>query len=98
MKIEIPQLKKSFEAAAGVNLLAKLVSEQVPIAHSCAGDGVCGTCSIQIEGPGLPSESDRELRLRKKQLKGHEPKNCRFACLLKIPDSSKTWVLSSDYW
>jgi ferredoxin len=98
MKIEIPQLNKSFESSGDVNLLAKLVSEQIPIAHSCAGDGVCGTCSINIEGAELPEESEREKRLRKKQRREHEPKNCRFACLLKVPHSSKTWVLRTDYW
>ena len=98
MKIESPQLSKSIEGEAGANLLAKLVEERVPVAHSCAGEGVCGQCWIQIDGNDLAPESDREKKLRKKQGRAAEPKNCRFACLLKIPDSSKTWVLRTDYW
>lgn len=98
MKIKIPALQRELTAEAGANLLATLVQEKIPIAHSCAGDGVCGTCLIHIEGADVPAEGNQELRLKLKQCKEMPPANTRFACLTNVPESSKTWVLRTDYW
>jgi ferredoxin len=92
----MPQLKKEIlNCAAGANLLALLGQHRIPIARSCGGDGVCGTCRVRLEGDDIPPPTKAELILiKKQQLDSGE----RVACLLIIPKSSKTWVLRSDYW
>lgn len=97
MKILIPQLQKELEASAGANLLTVLVAAKLPLAHSCAGEGVCATCVVKIEGGDLPPLTERETRLIKKLGRKFHA-NQRFACLVKVPESSKTWVLSTEYW
>jgi len=79
----------------GANLLTILVSHGVPIAQSCGGDGVCGTCAIQITGEDVPTESALEKKVKRMQkVSEHE----RMSCLIKVPRSSKTWVLRCNYW
>jgi ferredoxin, 2Fe-2S len=102
VRIEIPQLKMLIEldeaeriASQNDNLLTILVSHGVPIAQSCGGDGVCGTCSIEIVGEGIPEESAYEKKLKRLQ---KVPPQQRISCLIKVPKSSKTWVLHCNYW
>ena len=96
MKIVLPQLGLELESGeTPANLLSFLSRHGVPVARSCGGDGVCGTCRLRVEGDDQPVASAGEIRLRKKQgARAGE----RFACLVDLPVSSKTWVLRCDYW
>jgi 2Fe-2S ferredoxin len=48
MKIHMPQLSKTLECEAGANLFRFLRENQVALASSCKGDGICGKCVVQI--------------------------------------------------
>lgn len=95
-KILIPQLRLTIEAGPEANLLNLLVKAKVPLAHSCAGDGVCGTCYLYIEGEQIPLATAAEIKvLKRTALK--DPR-ARIACLVKTPKVPINWVLSTDYW
>jgi 2Fe-2S ferredoxin len=96
MRIEIPKLGRVIEnVPANANLLTVLSMVGVPIARSCAGDGVCGTCAISLTGEGIPPMSSFEKKLLMKQ---NKDSRLRIACLIKIPELSKTWVVDATYW
>jgi ferredoxin len=98
VRIELPQLGLVIDdAPAGANLLALLASHKVPLARSCGGDGVCGTCRVQIEGDDVPARSSHEARLHKKQSRVASDDD-RYACTIQIPATSKKWVLRTRYW
>lgn len=96
MRLELPQLKRVIEVSEPGNLLLILRTHKVPIASSCSGEGVCGTCGIVVEGDGVPPVGKHEARLLA-QL-SQSPKHSRMACLVDVPVASKTWVISSSYW
>lgn len=96
MRIEIPKLTIVIEnAREGDNLLALLALKGVPIARSCGGDGVCASCAVWISGDDVPEVSSAEKRLLSRQ---HKNPQMRIACLVKLPSTSKTWVIDADYW
>ncbi len=47
-KIKVTKSQKVFEVPVGANLMKSLLENNLPVASSCDGDGVCGKCSIQI--------------------------------------------------
>jgi len=94
--ISLPQLSLEIDSGPEpVNLLSLLGRHRVPLARSCGGDGVCGTCRLRIEGKDLPAISGAETKLAKRQGANEGE---RFACLVEVPASSKTWALRCDYW
>ena len=104
MKIELPQLHKAIELKTidrPVSLLSVLVAHKIPIAHSCSGEGVCGTCWVEIEGNGIPKRTNESQKLWSKQFPQTTQKESQyFACLTLIrpEDSSKTWVVRCPSW
>lgn len=46
--LRIPQLKKEFEVPLGSNLMEFLLQNDIPVASSCHGDGVCGKCRMTL--------------------------------------------------
>lgn len=103
MIVELPQLGRTLVAEAGDNLLTLLQRERVPIAHSCAGEGVCGTCVLRLEGDGTGSPGAHEKRLIERQIpparrSAAGPGELRMACLVTVPATSNKWTLRTDYW
>ena len=47
------------------NVLSSLIKNEIPISHSCGGNGTCGTCQITIlknaEGVLNPNELETEM-------------------------------------
>jgi ferredoxin, 2Fe-2S len=68
MKIELPQLNKTFDAPQGENVFHFLRAQQVAVASSCKGDGICGKCVVQVPKglENLSPATDLELKLREK--------------------------------
>lgn len=46
--VKLPQLNRSFEAPAGANLMQFLLDQQIPVASSCLGDGICSKCRVRV--------------------------------------------------
>ena len=59
-KIFVPQKKLTFEAEGGENLMSFLIAQQLPVASSCLGDGVCSMCRVKIKG-NIPPPVDYEI-------------------------------------
>ncbi len=49
MKISLPQLNKTLEGNPEESLFQILRKNDIPVASSCLGDGVCGKCRLKIE-------------------------------------------------
>ncbi len=106
MKINVPQknLSESNFIDLDQNLLNWIRDQGLPLASSCAGQGVCGTCQIFIIPE--PPFSESEIKV----LKAHGLENkltsrgaVRIACQIRIRDllaqgPSKTWEVFSDSW
>lgn len=92
VKIALPQLQRVIEAEVGDNLLTLLRRASVPVAHSCAGEGICGTCRVRIEGVKISSPSNAEQQLSKRH---RCPSGTRFACLVTVESDCK---VTTDYW
>ncbi len=85
---------KSFEVVAGMPLMAALLSQGIPVASSCLGDGVCSKCRIRIVGgqENLSSESALEKELR---AKNKITESFRISCQTKILGDI---TVDTDYW
>lgn len=61
---------RSVECLAGANLRMVLLRARLPLyndaaqALNCRGRGVCGTCTVRIEGPVSEPSAAERLRLR----------------------------------
>jgi ferredoxin len=96
MPVSLPQIGRVVEATPGVDLLTLLVNHGVPLARSCSGAGVCGTCRVKIRGSHLPQPSVQEKQVAKKN--GFVDSAERLACLLAIPSANIDWVVETTYW
>jgi 2Fe-2S ferredoxin len=76
------------------NLMATLRGNQVPVASSCQGDGVCGKCRIQIlagaEKLSPPNATEQFLRQRYR-LAPNERISCQTQVLGDI-------LIDTTYW
>ncbi len=97
--VQLPQLNLEFmvesSSARELSLLSFLLEKEVPLSHSCAGQAVCGTCAVFLEGDKIPTPTPSELKLIQKQGKdGH----CRFACQIFFPHEAFVWIVKTPYW
>ena len=102
-KIHLPQLRKSFdfdsEANREMSLLTALLRVGVPMAHSCAGEGICGTCACEIKSKQVtqvPRLSVQEEKLQTKHKLSH-PKT-RFSCLIALKLLPEECEIFTSYW
>lgn len=60
--------KADLQVSSGSNLMKVLLDNQIPVASSCHGDGVCGKCVIRImEGENnLSPKNEVEIFLKDK--------------------------------
>lgn len=93
-KLRFAKNQKVLEATSGSNLMKCLLDNNIPVASSCGGDGVCGKCQIQVvEGmQNLNQENETELFLRERY---KTSKETRFACQCEIQGDL---VLDAKYW
>lgn len=64
------------------SLLDVLLDAKIPIAHSCGGNGTCGTCLCRIEAKaGLPKRNEIEAEMAEERLFANEE---RLACQIKL--------------
>lgn len=68
MKISLPQLGKTLEHDGKKRIFDVLLDNQIPIASSCRGNGICHWCKVQISGSEVKlsalSKREKEANLR----------------------------------
>lgn len=90
-KVFIPQKNITLIADKGENLMAFLRKNDVPVASSCLGDGICGKCKMFITGTISEKASlEKETLLRNKALESE-----RLSCQISI---SADLEVRTTYW
>ncbi len=90
-KITIPQKNKVLQASAGMNLMQALRKENIPVASSCLGDGICGKCRMIVEGPVADPKSLELTTLHRNEI----PEPERLSCQIQIEGDL---ILTTTYW
>lgn len=64
--ISFAKNRSPIECLEGINLMQMLQSQQIPVASSCLGDGICGKCKVQVlsGAENLSPIADREQFLK----------------------------------
>ena len=90
-KITLPQKNITFVIPVGTNLMKALLANNIPVASSCLGDGICGKCRMTVIGiVAEASEIETKTRLR-----NQIPETERLACQIAV---EKDLVVSTSYW
>ncbi|MGZ3772894.1 MAG: 2Fe-2S iron-sulfur cluster-binding protein [Pseudobdellovibrionaceae bacterium] len=79
---------------AGANLMNALLDENIPVASSCNGDGICAKCKIEIlnGAENLSQENETEIFLKEKF---NLPKTIRISCQTEIIGDI---TVDASYW
>ncbi len=65
--ISVPQLNKKISCKLNDILMDVLQENEIPVASSCLGDGICGKCVLNIETEDeLNTVTELEARLKSK--------------------------------
>lgn len=90
--------KKNHETIAvaeGANLMQSLLAENVPVASSCHGDGVCAKCRLMVMAK--PEQVSPQTELEDALLSSHglgQP--WRISCQVKVLSGDVT--VDASYW
>jgi len=70
-----------------------LLKNQIPVASSCKGDGICGKCKMYILSPkDLPDPEPLEIRtLQNAKAQTGERLSCQVRC-------QRSLEVRTDYW
>ena len=89
IKITCENINKTFYSELNTNLYQELKQNEIPIASSCGGEGVCKKCIVFLnETEGLPPLTELEIRAKLNQGE-------RLACQLHLNCSL---TISTTYW
>ncbi len=90
-KISIPQKQLTLEAREGENLMSFLIAQQLPVASSCLGDGVCSMCRVKIKGT-IPPPVDFEKRaLVRNKCAEDERLSCQITIASDLEVTTRYW-------
>lgn len=92
-----------FQADTSKSLMKNLLDQNIPVASSCHGDGVCSKCRIKVVTDSqkiLMPESDLENQLKEKN---KISKDYRISCLCSFDielSSNRNFevVIDASYW
>lgn len=90
-KITLPQKKITFEVPIKANLMKALLMNNIPVASSCLGDGICGKCQMKVLGL-VPEASEIEIQTR---IRNQIPETDRLGCQIAVESDL---VVSTSYW
>jgi 2Fe-2S ferredoxin len=92
--ITISKLNKTIEVELGANLMLSLLNAGLPVASSCAGDGICGKCKLSIiKGNNqLSIETEDEIFLKHKLSIQND---LRISCQTKVLGNIE---VDASYW
>lgn len=80
--------------AFGENLMEVLIKNNIPVASSCGGDGVCAKCKILIIDGIYNLDPPNPLE-DKLALKGNKSTNERFSCQVQVKGDL---LIDTPYW
>ncbi|MEZ0390884.1 MAG: 2Fe-2S iron-sulfur cluster-binding protein [Pseudobdellovibrionaceae bacterium] len=86
--------RESLKVIPGVNLMTVLLENDIPVASSCHGDGVCAKCRLQITkgAENLSQANETEIFLKEKfQLKSGQRISCQSYVLGDIEIDAGYW-------
>lgn len=93
-KIKVSKSQKIFEVPRGENLMASLLANDLPVASSCSGEGVCGKCRIQIISGmahlSIPNDTEKFLA-DTNELESNERISCQTEVLGDIEVDTRYW-------
>jgi len=93
-KISFAKNRQPIDVPAGSNLMRALLSNGVPVASSCDGDGVCTKCRMQIVAGNENLSKETEFEADLKDI--HEiPKNERVSCQVTVQGDV---TVDTTYW
>ena len=89
----------TLDAAPGARLYDLIRGAGWPLGSSCRGEGVCGRCALQVDGPAaaLAPEGEDEARLKRREGLGAE---AVLACLRAAApcDGDLELTVTTTYW
>ena len=93
-KILIKKNNTSIHVSEGTNLRLELIANGIPVASSCAGDGVCAKCGIIIisGNENLSPVKEEEIHLK---IKNQLNSQYRISCLVSIHGDI---TIDTPYW
>lgn len=94
MTIRVPQLNKTLLCEEGENLFSALRSQNVPVASSCKGDGVCGKCVVTVSKGAAQLSPPTELEERlfvKYSYSGSQRISCQCTVLGDVEIQTTYW-------
>jgi 2Fe-2S ferredoxin len=93
-KVKVVKKGKEIEVPADSNLMKALLANQVPVASSCHGDGVCGKCKVIVlhgeSNLSLVNETEK-LLIEKFNLKKNERISCQVSVLGDVEVDTGYW-------
>ncbi len=89
-KVFIPQKNLILLAKENTNLMDLLIENQIPVASSCLGEGVCSKCAVEMTPPLNPSELEIKTLTRNKR-----PEGQRLCCQVFITEDLE---VKTGYW
>lgn len=81
----------TLDVESGVNLMNALLDNNVPVASSCHGDGICSMCRMRVAGAvnaPAPYESDS---LKRNKCEPDERLSCQISVTSDIEVRTKYW-------
>lgn len=92
--VQTSPLNKNIECESGDNLMFELMRNEVPVASSCYGEGICGKCRVTVlEGlENLPPPSAHEDFLKQKlKMSDKERLSCQIQVTAPLKVTTKYW-------
>lgn len=83
---------KTIEALPGENLMEVLLKNQIPVASSCRGEGVCSKCRLKILNQTKVKMDEKNLFFQKKF---NLESNTILSCQWKVEEEL---TLTCSYW
>jgi ferredoxin, 2Fe-2S len=66
-KVSVPRKNIILEADPNKNLMDLLIENNLPVASSCLGEGICSKCVVQINPVGIHSELEIKTLTKNKR-------------------------------
>ncbi len=92
-KVNCPQLNRVIDADPDKTLMKNLLQNNIPVASSCGGDGICGKCKMMvITTTGLEPPDELE---KKTLAKNNAETGERLSCQIKLTENA---LVETTYW
>ena len=90
-KVYLPQKQLTLEAVTGENLLTFLQAQQIPVASSCLGDGICSMCKMKVVGTLVEALELEKNTLARNKASASERLSCQISINHDLEVTTKYW-------